>query len=170
MGRPSCTRQGPSQRPVSKDRMGKRADRSYAVPDCHGAAQSSSTGSAAGVNGIGGARRTIGNIRGLPKDPFRDLGRDFEDAEAGAGSEGQVADYMGLEASGRRLVVQTAKGLANGHIFATYSLSRPGPRIAKVGSPGRRGHDGPLSAAGCHSSTGAPCPDHRNAIKVVLGQ
>lgn len=47
--------------------MGKRADRSYAVPDCHGAAQSSSTGSAAGVNGIGGARRTIGNIRGLPK-------------------------------------------------------------------------------------------------------
>jgi len=84
--------------------MGKRADRSYAVPDCHGAAQSSSTGSAAGVNGIGGARRTIGNIRGLPKDPFCDLGRDFEDAEAGAGSEGQVADYMGLEASGRRLV------------------------------------------------------------------
>ncbi len=93
--------------------MGKRADRSYAVPDCHGAAQSSSTGSAAGVNGIGGARRTIGNIRGLPKDPFCDLGRDFEDAEAGAGSEGQVADYMGLEASGRRLVAVHGQGFPN---------------------------------------------------------
>ena len=43
----------------------------------------------------------VGGPIHLPHPAFADLGGDFVDAEAGAGGEGQVADYMGLDGLGR---------------------------------------------------------------------
>jgi hypothetical protein len=43
----------------------------------------------------------VGGSIYLPHPAFADLGRNLEDAEARAGSERQVADYMGVSASGR---------------------------------------------------------------------
>jgi hypothetical protein len=54
--------------------------------------------------------RVVGAIH-LAHAPFADLGRDFIDAEARAGSEGQVADYTGRTALATRLVLSDGPGL-----------------------------------------------------------
>src|SRR5262245_58304491 len=46
----------------------------------------------------------VGRAKDLPHAPFANWRRDFVDAETGAGSEGQVADYRGGIAGRMRLV------------------------------------------------------------------
>ena len=45
----------------------------------------------------------------LPHSAHTDLGSDLIRAKAGTGGEGQVADYMGVEASGRRSVLSNGE-------------------------------------------------------------
>ena len=59
-----------------------------------------------------------------PATNFLDQG---EDAKTGAGSERQVADYMGVEASGRRLL------LPDGQVFTNPGSGLPGSPPAQIG-------------------------------------